>query len=96
MRINVYAEELTDEVTIVEKVAEDTGRKFWGVRVFLRSPDALHHTPDDDDRSAITFWIPWTKASGYDPEMVAAIFTEMLGCVDHLAPQLLEMNRPDS
>lgn len=56
MRINVYDEELTGEVTVVTKTA-DTGLTFWGVRVFLASPDVLHNTADDDDRSAITFWV---------------------------------------
>jgi len=57
MRINVYAEELTDKVEQVETVA-DTGRKFFGVRFFLESSDKLHHTADDDDSSAVTFWGP--------------------------------------
>lgn len=60
MRINIYAEELTDETTLVETVA-DTGRKFYGARIFLESSDKLHNTPEDDDRSAVTFWIPSTK-----------------------------------
>jgi hypothetical protein len=59
MRINVYAEELTDEVVLVSKDVEDEEfgkRTFYGVRVFLKSPPELHHSPEDDDRSAITFW----------------------------------------
>jgi hypothetical protein len=28
------------------------------VRVFLHSSDRLHNVPGDDDRSAITFWLP--------------------------------------
>lgn len=50
MRVNVYAEEITGEVQIVEK----DGHK--GLRIFLDSPDSLHNRPDDDDRSAVTFW----------------------------------------
>ena len=34
------------------------GRTFFGARLFLKSPDALYDTPDDDDRSAITIWGP--------------------------------------
>lgn len=50
MRINVYAEEITNEVEVVEK------NGFYGVRFFLKSHTDLHHVPNDDDRSAITFW----------------------------------------
>jgi hypothetical protein len=59
MRINVYAEELTNEVVFVSKDVEDEEfgkRTFYGLRVFLKSPPELHHSPEDDDRSAITFW----------------------------------------
>lgn len=55
MRINVYNEELTGETEVVETTPE-TGRTFYGCRVFLASADELHHAADDDDRSAITFW----------------------------------------
>lgn len=49
MRINVYTEELTNEVEVIEKDG------FHGLRFYLKSPDTLHRG-DDDDRSAITFW----------------------------------------
>lgn len=60
MRINVYVEELTDEVQIVTKTA-DTGVTFYGLRIMLKSPDELHHSDEDDDRSGITFWVPATQ-----------------------------------
>lgn len=66
MRINVYAEEITSEVKVVVKTAEDTGITFYGLRLFLASPELLHHTEADDDRSAITFWVPWMKEKGND------------------------------
>ena len=50
MRINLYTEELTDDVQVVEKDG------FHGLRFYLRSPHELHHDAEDDDRSAITFW----------------------------------------
>jgi len=56
MRINIYDEEITGEVRVVTKTATDTGKTFTGLRIFLASPDVLHATPDDDDRSAVTFW----------------------------------------
>lgn len=62
MRINIYSQELTKEVELVSKVADDTDIEYYGVRFYLASPDILHHTPGDDDRSAITFWIPNAKS----------------------------------
>jgi len=57
MRINVYSQELTNEVQFEQKKS-NTGRLYCAVRLFLRSSDMLHHPPDDDDRSAVTFWLP--------------------------------------
>lgn len=54
MRVNVYAEETTGEVEVIGKTIN--GTEFTGVRFFLYSPDELHHTTGDDDRSAVTFW----------------------------------------
>lgn len=73
MRINVYSQELTKEVTLVSKVA-DTGREYFGVRMYLASPDILHHTPEDDDRSAITFWVP--HARRFTPADLASVFRQ--------------------
>lgn len=73
MRINVYAEELTDETELVTKTVNDSlyGRRtFFGVRVYLKSPPELHADPEDNDRSAITFWVPWTKKGGHDFQSV--------------------------
>jgi len=79
MRINVYSQELTKEVSIVSKKAADTGITYYGVRMFFASPDILHHTPNDDDRSAITFWIP--QAEQFKPEDLARLFESMADCV---------------
>jgi len=57
MRINVYSQELTDEVQVEQKTS-NTGRVYSAVRFMLHSSDRLHHTIDDDDRSGITFWLP--------------------------------------
>jgi hypothetical protein len=60
MRVNVYSEELTDDIQLIEKrdiAGEDGGLiTFHGVRLFLESSDKMHRTPTDDDRSAVTFW----------------------------------------
>ena len=74
MRINVYSQELTKEVELVSKEA-DTGITYYGVRLYLASPDILHHTADDDDRSAITFWLP--NAKSFTPHDLAAVFHSM-------------------
>jgi hypothetical protein len=65
MRVNVYAEEMTDRIEIVEKEAE--GQKFTGVRFYLELPVTMPNTgnhirgpflhgPGDDDSAAVTFW----------------------------------------
>lgn len=68
MRVNCYAEELTDRIEIIEKTTKDG--TFTGLRLYLELPvtvPSLHgavqqirgpfkHHPDDDDSSAITFW----------------------------------------
>jgi hypothetical protein len=56
MRINLYEEELTDEVRLVSKMVENTGLTYYGCRFYLKSAPELHATSDDDDRSAVTFW----------------------------------------
>jgi hypothetical protein len=60
MRVNIYAEELTDDVRVVHTTA-DTGRTYDGVRIFMHSTDRLHHSEVDDDRSAVTLWGPRAK-----------------------------------
>lgn len=80
VRINVYSQEITGECIIVSKQAEDTGLTYYGVRMYLASPDVLHHTPDDDDRSAITFWIP--SAERFDKNDLANLLSEMSQLVE--------------
>lgn len=87
MRINVYSQELTKEVRIVRKVAADTGIAYLGVRMYLASPDVLHHTPDDDDRSAITFWIP--HAESFTAGDLADIFRDMATLADRCASEIM-------
>jgi hypothetical protein len=55
MRVNVYREEQTNEVKVVEKRAE-TDARFVGIRFYLHSASELHDDSTDDDRSAVTFW----------------------------------------
>lgn len=57
MRINVYSQELTDEVLLIEKPS-NTGTTYHAAQLVLHSSEQLHHPPQDDDRSAVTFWLP--------------------------------------
>lgn len=70
MRVNVYAEEMTDRVELVQKATADG--TFVGVRFFLYLPVTVPstsarphnqqhrgpfiHRPGDDDSAAVTFW----------------------------------------
>jgi hypothetical protein len=62
LRVHIYAQELTREVTLVHH----------GVRFWLQSPSCLHCSPDDDDRSAVTFWLP--RDGSFSPGDLAAMF----------------------
>lgn len=57
MRVNIYHEELRHETKVVTVTPDNKpGRVYYGVRLFQHSAPELHATPDDDDRSAVTFW----------------------------------------
>ncbi len=79
MRINVYSQELTDEVALVEK-RSNTGVTYHAAQLVLHSSDRLHHPPQDDDRSAVTFWLPKSRcrreAMAKAFEEIARIFRE--------------------
>lgn len=77
MRINVYSQELTNEINTVEKVA-NTGLVYSAVQLMLHSSPMLHHPPEDDDRSAVTFWLP--KSSSRREEL-ASTFEAMAAAV---------------
>jgi hypothetical protein len=77
MRINVYSQELTDEVQTVEK-ARNTGLVYSGVQLMLHSSEKLHHPPADDDRSAVTVWLP---KSNERREQLACAFERMAALV---------------
>lgn len=83
MRINVYAEELTDEVEVISKSPDNhPNESFKGIRMYLQSPDVLHRDPDDDDRSAITIWVPWSRAGGHRPDVVSSLLRRMADELD--------------
>lgn len=82
MRINIYGEEITSESVLVStrEIPQDDGgtTKFYGVRAFLLSTPALHHTEDNDDRSAFTLWVPWTREGGYKVSVVSQLLRNMI------------------
>lgn len=79
MRINIYSQELPldltgDPETELGLQQSNTGIGYSFVRLFLKSAPELHHPPEDDDRSAVTFWLP---KSVQRREVLATIFEEM-------------------
>jgi hypothetical protein len=70
MRVNVYAEEMTNRVEIISKQID--GQTFTGLRFYLELPVTVPaptdppsteqvsgpfmHRPGDDDSAAVTFW----------------------------------------
>ena len=83
MRINVYSQELTNEVQVEEK-RSNTGLVYSAVRLMLHSSDMLHHPPRDDDRSAVTFWLPKTQERR---EALARTFEDMAAKVRAAPPE---------
>lgn len=84
MRINVYSQELTSEVIAVEKES-NTGIKYHAAQLVLHSSEKLHHPPADDDRSAITFWLPKSKER-----------REEMACAFELIAEVFRTAPPDS
>lgn len=70
MRINVYSQELTRETKLISKTS-NTGVTYHAVQIFLHSSPMLHHPPEDDDRSAVTFWLP--KSTHRREELAVAL-----------------------
>jgi hypothetical protein len=63
MRVNIYAEEMTNRIEIIEK--EIDGIKFEACRFYLYLPVTVGdrqyegpfiHREGDDDSAAVTFW----------------------------------------
>lgn len=65
MRVNIYSQEITGEVAIVEKWGMNTDGEqelFYGLRFYIKSPISVDGrkavTVPVDNRSAVTFWLP--------------------------------------
>lgn len=83
MRINVYSQELTDEV-LPQSKKSNTGLVYSSVQFILHSSDYLHHPPHDDDRSAVTFWLP---KSEHRRESLAQAFEKAAKLVRSAPPE---------
>ena len=77
MRINVYSQEITNEVIAVTKES-NTGMVYSAVQFILHSSECLHRPPADDDRSAVTFWL---SKSTQRREALARAFERAAGIV---------------
>lgn len=83
MRINVYSQELTSECQLIAKES-NTGLVYSAVQLMLHSSDKLHHPPEDDDRSAVTIWLPKSRARR---ENLARTLTKMATLVMQAPPE---------
>lgn len=83
MRINIYSQEITDEVQMIEQES-NTGIRYSAVRIILHSSSKLHHPPKDDDRSAITFWLPKSQERR---ERLAKAFERLARAVRKSSPE---------
>jgi len=77
MRVNIYSQEIKDDLEVVKKDVKETGASFIGIRFYLESSDVLHPPmhPDNDD-SAVTFWVK-SKKDGFqkgDEKLLADLF----------------------
>lgn len=63
MRVNIYAEEITNKVELVSKDID--GKTYVGLRMYLELPVTVQgkhykgpfiHRPGDNDSSAVTIW----------------------------------------
>ena len=70
-------------LVIVEKTS-NTGLTYSAVQLILHSSPRLHHPPADDDRSAVTFWLPKSHARR---EQLAKTFEAMALAVRSAKPE---------
>lgn len=81
MRVNIYSQEMTSEVIMVAKES-NTEVVYHAAQLVLHSSPMLHHPPEDDDRSAVTFWLP--KSQPRREEMAQAF--EQIARIFRTAP----------
>jgi hypothetical protein len=86
MRLNIYSQELIlngDPKTLelgYQKAGTDITYAY--VRMHFHSSDRLHQPPLDDDRSAITFWLPKSKDKRFMLRSLFLRMAEMISMAD--------------
>jgi hypothetical protein len=86
MRVNVYNEEITDRIELVETEVRDTGETFYGVRFYLASSSELHSKRQgDDDAPSVTFWSDRPDRAG-----VRNILSKALDLISRPADKFLQ------
>lgn len=85
MRINVYSQELTKEVSIVSKT-DERGTVHRGVRIYFDGSPRLNNRPGDDDRSAITYWLP--HDGSFTPGELAQVFSRAASLTENIAREM--------
>lgn len=77
MRVNIYAEEITQRVALVCATVPETNSTFHGVRFYLKThEDMLPPIHPDDDSSGVTFWVKSGKkgySKGDEKELLAVL-----------------------
>lgn len=83
MRVNIYSQELIlngDPKTLeLGYQVAGTEIKYPYVRMHLHSSDKLHQPPMDDDRSAVTFWLPKSRMKRF---MLRSLFLQMAEMIE--------------
>jgi hypothetical protein len=74
MRINIYNEELTDDVESETKIVNKVD--FTAVRFIVG--ERVEHTPGDDDSSAVSFWF----SDEYGRNRLISAFTKALAILN--------------
>jgi hypothetical protein len=93
MRVNVYAEEITDRCELVKAEVKETGATFYGLRFYLKThPDMLPPRHPDDDSSGVTFWVK-SRAGGFQPgdqDRLATLFEKAVALLRSIEPATQE------
>ncbi len=71
-------------VKCINPKESNTGVSYSAVQFLLHSSPRLHHPPMDDDRSAVTFWLPKSKARRED---LARVFERAAMLVRNALPE---------
>lgn len=88
MRLNIYSQELilNGEPNVIELGTQEanTGIRYSFVRMLFHSSSRLHHPPMDDDRSAVTFWLPKSQSKRW---ALAQLFRRMAELCETAEPE---------